>query len=278
MNNRYPDFTAAIIQMDVSESKEKNLRNATKFIMRAALSNASVIILPEMFCCPYQTATFPDYAEEAGGLIWTTLSKAAKDNHVILIGGSMPEREGDKIYNTCFCFDENGNQIGRHRKAHLFDIQVCNGQHFKESDTLTAGDDITVIDTKFGKIGIGICYDIRFSELSRLMALQDVRMLVYPAAFNMTTGPLHWELLFRSRAVDNQLYVIGAAPARNIYSNYVSYAHSLAVSPWGKILVDGGNLECIISVPIIQKEIEAVREQIPVLKNRRTDIYTLSEV
>jgi predicted amidohydrolase len=275
MHNTYQDFTAAIIQMDVCDEKKHNLEKAEEMITRAALSGASVVILPEMFCCPYKTTAFPKYAEKAGELIWQTLSNIAKMNHIILIGGSMPERDGEQIYNTCFCFDKEGHQIGRYRKNHLFDIQIENGQHFKESDTLSAGNEITLIDTEYGKIGVIICYDIRFSELSRIIALQGARMLVAPAAFNMTTGPLHWELLLRSRAVDNQFYVIGAAPARNIKSDYISYAHSMAVSPWGKVLIDGGSSECIINVPILQNEIEEVREQLPLLKHRREDIYQL---
>ncbi|KIR02029.1 Nitrilase/cyanide hydratase and apolipoprotein N-acyltransferase [Lachnospiraceae bacterium TWA4] len=269
----YPNFIMSIVQMEVSEEKEKNLQKTKRFIKQAALSGASVVVLPEMFCCPYSSTSFPQYAEEQGGLIWQTLSTAAKENHVLLIGGSMPERDGDKIYNTCFCFDENGNQIGRHRKVHLFDIEVKDGQKFKESDTIDAGNDCTVLDTKFGKIGVGICYDMRFPELSRMMVNEDARLLVFPAAFNMTTGPLHWELLLRSRAVDNQCYVIGASSARNYYSDYISYAHSMVASPWGRIIVDGGERECIISMPIIQTEIDEVRKQIPVLAHRRIDLY-----
>ena len=128
----------------------------------------------------------------------------------------------------------NGHQIGKHRKMHLFDIDVKGGQYFKESDTLTPGDQVTVFDTEFGKMGLCICYDFRFPELARLMVDEGAQVIIVPAAFNMTTGPLHWELMFRQRAVDNQVYTIGAAPARDLNAGYHSWGHSIAVSPWGE--------------------------------------------
>ena len=152
------------------------------------------------------------------------MSDYARKYHIYLIAGSMPEADDvGKVYNTSYIFDRDGKQIGKHRKAHLFDINVKNGQHFKESDTLTSGDHATVFDTEFGKMGVMICYDIRFPEFARTMALDGARMIFVPAAFNMTTGPAHWELTFRARALDNQIYMLGCAPARDIQAGYISW-------------------------------------------------------
>ena len=123
-----------------------------------------------------------------------------------LVGGSLPELEGDRVYNTSYVFDPEGRQVAKHRKMHLFDIDVAGGQSFRESATLSPGEQVTVFDTPWGRMGLCICFDLRFEELCRLMVLEGARVLLAPAAFNMTTGPAHWELLLRQRAVDNQCF------------------------------------------------------------------------
>ena len=160
---------------------------------------------------------------------------------------------------------------------HLFDIDVKGKIYFKESDTLSAGNDFTVIKTDLARIGIGICYDIRFVELSRIMALNGAEILIFPGAFNLTTGPAHWELLFRSRALDNQVYAIGVAPALDKDASYNSYGHSIAVNPWGEVIEELDYSEELKIVEIDLDEIKRVREEIPVLKNRRVDLYEINE-
>lgn len=177
-----------------------------------------------------------------------------------------------------YVFDDNGNEIAHYAKMHLFDIDIANGQYFKESDTLTAGDEIAVFDTKWGKMGICICYDFRFPELSRLMVDKGAKVIFVPAAFNMTTGPLHWNLMFQSRAVDNQVFTIGTAPAYNKEASYHSWGHSIVVSPWGKILNELDLTENHQITDINLNEVNAVREQLPLLKHRRLDIYNLKEI
>ena len=193
-----------------------------------------------MFYCPYQTDNFPLYAQERFGEIFSRMSGLAKELGIYFFAGSVPEKEEDKTYNTAYCFNRNGELIASHRKMHLFDIAVEGGQVFKESDTLTAGDSVTIADTEFGKIGLCVCYDFRFPELARLMAIEGANIIIIPGAFNMTTGPLHWELLFRSRAMENTLYTIGVAPARDENFSYVSYANSIICSPWGQVLANMG--------------------------------------
>ena len=214
----------AAIQMSTVADKMENVRTVKAYLEKIKDEKPDFVILPEMFCCPYQTENFPIYAEEEGGPIWQQLSAYAKQYGVYLIGGSMPEKDAEgNVYNTCYVFDREGKQIGKHRKVHLFDIDVKGGQTFKESDTLTAGDSDTVFDTEFGKMGVMLCFDIRFPELSRMMVNDGARIVFVPAAFNMTTGPAHWELSFRTRALDNQIYMVGCAPARDVSAGYISW-------------------------------------------------------
>ena len=268
----------ALIQMAVQTEKEENIKKAAGFLKEAKKQCADIAILPEMFCCPYAAKNFPIYAEEEGGMAWQALSREAKECSLYVIGGSMPERgEKGAIYNTSYVFDREGRQIAKHRKIHLFDIAVQGGQCFKESDTLTAGNEITVFDTEYCKIGVCICYDIRFPELSRCMALEGADMIVVPGAFNMTTGPAHWEILFRTRALDNQVFTVGVAPAREEKGGYVAYGNSMAVSPWGDVLIRLEEKEGIAFCHIDLEKIKQVRQELPLLAHRRTDIYTLEK-
>ncbi|MCD8161415.1 MAG: carbon-nitrogen hydrolase family protein [Clostridiales bacterium] len=258
----------ALVQMPVSADKTENLSVAAKAVAAAAGRGAELVLLPEMFCCPYDTGCFPVYGEPAGGPVWQALRRMAAENQIYLVGGSMPELEGGKVYNTSFVFSPAGEQVARHRKAHLFDIDVTGGQRFMESDTLSPGTGCTVFDTPFGRFGLCICFDIRFPALAREMTEAGARAILVPAAFNMTTGPLHWELLLRARAVDNQLFVAACAPARDTEAGYVSYGHSLVADPWGQVLADGGTEAGILAVELDFGAVNAARRQIPVLPPR----------
>ena len=226
-----------------------------------------------MFCCPYSNACFRSYGESAGGEAWQMLSDTARELGIWLVGGSLPELDDGRVYNTAFVFDRSGRQVARHRKAHLFDIQVEGGQHFRESETLSAGSEVTVFDTEFGKIGVCICFDFRFQELAKAMGDGGAKLIVVPAAFNMTTGPAHWELMFRQRAVDNQLFTLGVAPARNEAAEYVSYANSILVDPWGTVLTRAGADETTLIAEIDLSQCEHIRTQLPILSARREELY-----
>ena len=263
--------------MKTYENKDQNINNAEKGIKECVKKGAEIIVLPEIFNSPYDSKKFKEFSEEKKGRTWTFLSNMAKENKIILIGGSIPEIENGKVYNTSFIFDTEGNQIAMHRKMHLFDIDVKNGQKFKESDTLTPGNTVCVFETKFCKIGVCICFDMRFPELSRLMVDKGAEIIIVPAAFNMTTGPAHWDLMFRQRAIDNQCFTIGVAPARNNELSYISYANSIVVNPWGTIVYHAKEEECFDVVEINSNEVQEIRKQLPLLSSRRTDIYTLKE-
>ena len=265
----------AQIQMHVTSDKAANLRHAEDLLR--SVRGADMAILPEMFCCPYDNACFRAYGEPEGGPAYQMLSRAARELNLWLVGGSLPELDGDKIYNTAYVFDPTGTCVARHRKMHLFDISVEGGQSFRESDTLSPGNDVTVFDSPWGKLGLCICFDLRFEELARVMTLQGAQAIFVPAAFNMTTGPAHWELLFRQRAVDNQLFTIGTSPARNEQKTYVAWGHSVVCDPWGSVLHQCGAGEELAVTTLDLKRVESVRRQLPILSARREDVYSIGQ-
>ena len=272
-------FKAAAIQMPTVADKMENVRAVERYLERLAAQKPDFVLLPEMFCCPYQTQNFPVYAEEEGGPAWEMMAGLAKTYGIYLIAGSMPERDArGRIFNTSYVFDRQGRQIGKHRKAHLFDIDVKGGQQFKESDTLTPGNRDTVFDTEFGKMGVCICYDIRFPEMLRMTVNDGARMVFVPAAFSMTTGPAHWEISFRVRALDNQIYMLGCAPARDPSTGYVSWGHSILTDPWGRVVKELDEKEGILLETIDLGYEDGVRQQLPLLKHRRQDMYRLEKV
>ncbi|XP_042337233.1 omega-amidase NIT2-like, partial [Plectropomus leopardus] len=161
---------------------------------------SSLSRMQECFNSPYGTGYFPQYAERIPGESTRLLSEAAAESRVYLVGGSIPEEDGGKLYNSCTVFGPDGELILKHRKIHLFDIDVPGKIRFQESETLTPGHSLSMFETPFCKVGVGICYDMRFAELAQLYGRKGCQLLVYPGAFNMTTGPAHWELLQRGRS------------------------------------------------------------------------------
>ncbi|KAF8906219.1 carbon-nitrogen hydrolase [Gymnopilus junonius] len=288
-------FTLALIQLGkIGANKQENLHHARKMILQAARGEGSskkpdIIVLPECFNSPYGHVHFPVYAEKIGytpgspyNVAKSTsesvkmLSAAAKEVKAWLIGGSIPERDvedDDKVYNTCTVYNPEGDLVAMHRKVHLFDIDIPGKIKFKESETLTGGTTTNFFDTDFARIGLGICYDVRFPELAMIAARKGCHVLIYPGAFNMTTGPLHWELLQRSRAVDNQVFFSMCSPARDLSAGYHAWGHSMVVDPMAKVLKEAQDGEEIIYVDIDPKVFHEARAGIPVTLQRRFDVY-----
>lgn len=286
----------ALCQLLVGPVKEANIRNAERAIIGAVSASepkVEMVILPEIWNSPYSNASFPENAElipKVGDVPLHDVSPStamlcdrAKEHNVWIVGGSIPEREIDpesgqvKIFNTCPIINASGELVAKHRKLHLFDIDIPGRMTFKESETLTAGSQITVVDTPWCKMGVGICYDMRFPELALLMRNRGCGFLVYPGAFNMVTGPAHWELLARARAVDNQVYFAVCSPARVEGGGYVAWGHSSVVSPWGDVIAKAGADEETIFATLDFAEAEKVRQSIPTSFQKRGDIYTVSE-
>ncbi|KAI9520529.1 Carbon-nitrogen hydrolase [Dissostichus eleginoides] len=271
-------FRLAVVQLQVGGVKADNLSRAKRLVKEAAGRGGNLVLLPECFNSPYGTSFFSQYAERIPGESTELLSEAARENQVYLVGGSIPEEDGGKLYNSCIVFGPDGKIILKHRKIHLFDIDVPGKIRFQESETLSAGDTLSMFETPFCKVGVGICYDIRFAELAQLYSRQGCQLLVYPGAFNMTTGPAHWELLQRARAVDNQLYVATASPARDESSSYVAWGHSTVVNPWGEVISKAGTKEEVIYADIDLQYLADVRQQIPITAQRRHDLYSVTSV
>lgn len=271
------NIKVGVIQMSITANKNINLKKAETMIIKACQQGAQLVVLPEVFNSPYQTNLFPDYAEPYPGPTTRLLSHLAAEQKVLLVGGSIIEQDNNgRLYNSSFVFDERGQLLGRHRKVHLFDINLPGKVVFRESDILEPGNDITVIQHQGLCFSVMICYDFRFPELARAAVLEGAKLLVVPAAFTATTGQDHWDLLMRSRAVDNQCFVVAASPARNPESSYQAWGHSMVVDPWGRIIAEAGEAENVIYAELDFAQLEEIRQQLPLLQHRRSDLYQLN--
>lgn len=266
----------AQFQTQVFREKRKNLDEMEECLKGISGRQVDLAVFGEMFNCPYETENFPVYAEPEHGECWQRCSFLAEKYHMYLLAGSMPETDqAGRIYNTAYLFDRNGKQIAKHRKIHLFDIDIKGKQYFRESDTLSPGECCTVAETEFGKVGICICFDFRFPELARKMVLEGAEILLVPAAFNTTTGPAHWELMNRARAVDNQCYVAATSPARDAQASYQAWGHSMVVDPWGNVLGEMDEKPGRMVTEIDLCEVKRIREELPLLTARQPRIYQI---
>lgn len=264
-------ISIASCQMNVVDDKEKNVEHALELINEASANNADLITLPEMFNTPYDNDKFIENAEkEKDSYTLNAMCEVARENDIYLQAGSIAEMDDEKIYNTAYFIDNNGKILDKHRKMHMFDIDTQT-MKFTESDTLSPGNKITSINTPIANISIAICYDVRFSQMWTLMNDSDIILL--PGAFNKTTGPLHWETLLRARAIDNQTYVVATSPSQVENPYYVAWGHSMIVDPWGKVLAKAEEKEEILYATLTPESINSVRQQIPIIKNKRDDVY-----
>ncbi|XP_076205909.1 omega-amidase NIT2 isoform X4 [Aptenodytes patagonicus] len=188
-------------------------------------------------------------------LCWQSIGRKDKKENARSLGTNAV------VQNTC------GVQV------HLFDINIPGKIQFKESETLSPGNSFSMFDTPYCKVGLGICYDIRFAEMAQIYGQKGCQLLIYPGAFNLTTGPAHWELLQRGRAVDNQVYVATVSPARDEKASYVAWGHSTVVNPWGEVIAKAGAEETVIYTDIDLKKLAEIRQQIPILSQKRCDLY-----
>ncbi|XP_055423896.1 omega-amidase NIT2 isoform X2 [Bubalus kerabau] len=258
-------FRLALIQLQVSSIKSENLTRACGLIREASKQGAQIVSLPRKFLVtPHRS--FLKWQRSAAYMSLEVTSYPQ---------GSIPEKDAGKLYNTCAVFGPDGTLLVKHRKLHLFDIDVPGKITFQESETLSPGDSFSAFDTPYCKVGLGICYDIRFTELAQIYAQRGCQLLVYPGAFNLTTGPAHWELLQRGRAVDNQVYVATASPARDEKASYVVWGHSTVVNPWGEVLAKAGTEETIVYADIDLKKLAEIRQQIPIFSQKRSDLYAV---
>jgi deaminated glutathione amidase len=259
----------AAIQMASGPAVEGNLAEADRLIETAAVQGASLVALPEHFAIMGMKDTDKVGVREkyGKGPIQEFLSAAAKRNRLWIIGGSIPIETGvpDKVRNTCLLYDDQGKCVARYDKIHLFGLDLAQ-ERFNESKTIEPGDKVIVAETPFGRLGLSICYDLRFPELYR--AMKDVSIISIPSAFTQTTGRAHWEALIRARAIENQAYVI--APAQGGYHRNGRETHgdSMIVDPWGVVLDRLSRGSGVVIAGINPTYLASVRKSLPALTHR----------
>ncbi|CAJ2502359.1 Uu.00g097530.m01.CDS01 [Anthostomella pinea] len=276
----------ACIQLVSGADKAANLSHARDKVLEAAKDGAKLIVLPECFNSPYGCDYFPSYAEtllpsppsKEQSPSYHALSAMAAEAKAFLVGGSIPETDPDpaskKYYNTSLVFGPDGSLLASHRKVHLFDIDIPGKITFRESDVLSPGNKVTLVDLPgYGRIAVAICYDVRFPELATIAARRGCFALVYPGAFNTTTGPLHWRLQGQARAMDNQIYVAMCSPARDTTASYHAWGHSLIVDPMAQVTVEADEKEATVAWELDGAKIDETRRNIPITTQRRFDVY-----
>jgi len=259
----------AAIQMASSPNVHANLAEAERLIQLAVTAGAKLVALPEYFAIMGQKDTDKVAAREAPGKgpIQKFLAAQAKKHGIWLVGGSVPLECDDpkKVYNSCLVYDDKGKQVARYDKIHLFGLNLGN-EHYREETTIKPGDTVVVLDSPFGRIGLSICYDLRFPELYRAMG--DVDIILIPAAFTATTGKAHFETLIRARAIENLAYVI--APAQGGYhaSGRETHGDSMIVDPWGNVLDHLPRGSGVVVAGINRDYQDSLRKSLPALKHR----------
>jgi predicted amidohydrolase len=262
---------AAVVQMTSVADVEHNLARAEHWIQSAVDAGAELIALPENLPFMRETDDGPHpAAEPLGGRVVEFLRAQAKRHGVVLAGGTVAEAiEGDpRVYNTAVVIDRDGQIRGVYRKIHLFDVDLP-GASLRESATVAAGDEIVVADTAAGRLGLSVCYDVRFPELYRELTERGARVLLVPAAFTVPTGSDHWEILLRARAIENQAFVVASAQWGRHSAARRSYGRSMIVDPWGLVLACVPDGEGIAVADLDFAALERVRERLPALRHRR---------
>ena len=256
-----------MIQNSVLETVDKNLKHIKKIVNKVPSKDIDFIVFPEMFTTPYEMKYFKKNKQNKNGEVIHFLKQTAIKFNSYIIGGSIPESFDKKLFNTTYIINRQGEIIQKYRKIHLFSITYPNGQTFNESDTLSKGEEIVTFDTDLGRMGVMICFDIRFPMQARSLRQKGAKVIFIPAAFNTFTGPMHWHTTFKARAIDNQLFVIGVSPARDSFGQYEPYGHSLAINPLGNIIKELDETEGWGIVDIDLSEVQTIRERIPIVKN-----------
>lgn len=271
MKNKY---LAAVCQMDSQNDKQKNLRTVGEMIAENAAKGAEIIAFPETM--NFMGEGYCSQAEPVPGPTTDFLCGEAKKHHVWIVSGSFPEvQESGKPYNTLVLVDPAGKIRCKYRKIHMFDVEVDHTPSYKESDHNTAGNEIVLADTELGRLGFAICYDLRFGEMFRIMALQGAQVIFLPASFTMNTGKDHWETLLRARAIENGVYIV-APNQMGKKTNMLAYGKSMIIDPWGDVIARASDRTGSILAEIDLDYLEKVRRQIPSLENRRGEVYEVT--
>lgn len=264
---------AACLQLNSRESVAQNLKKAAQWIATAASAGAKLIVLPETFATKGldEQGTLAQREPFGKGPLQDFLANQASRHGIWLVGGTIPIESTDpqKANASCLVFNARGECAARYDKMHLFDVAISEHEHYRESATIQAGDKPVVVETPLGRLGLAICYDLRFPELFRQLLTQGAQIIALPAAFTVPTGRAHWEVLLRARAIENFCYVLGAGEVGVHPSGRVTYGHSMIVSPWGEVLQSLDEQEGFVIAPIDLGLVENVRQRIPIESHRR---------
>lgn len=267
----------AAVQMNSSDDRGSNLEKAAALIESARGEGAEVVVLPENFSV--MPATEKDrraFAEPGSdGPVQAFLGEQARRHGVWIVGGTAPlsSSDGTRIKAACLVFDHKGRLAGRYDKIHLFDVSVSDTESYRESDAFEPGrtddDNVVCIDSPAGRIGLTVCYDVRFPELYRRLAGEGAQIVTVPAAFTATTGQAHWEPLLRARAIENQCYVAAAAQWGSHPSGRQTHGHTMIIDPWGRIVAQRAEGDGIVTADIDLEEMTDIRRRFPALAHRR---------
>lgn len=268
------------VQMNSRDDKATNIETALRLIDQAAAEGARLIALPEVWSFLGSDEGSQAAAEPIPGPTIELLAERARRHDVYIHAGSIQERrEGDpRMFNTTALIDPRGEIIAKYSKIHMFDVVLDGVAAYQESATVSPGDEIVTADVDGFTIGLTICYDIRFPELYRILALRGADIIFQPAAFTMTTGKDHWEVLIRARAIENTVYMVSPAQVGSYAEGKWCYGRSLIVNPWGTVLATAPDEETVITVTLDRATLDKVRRQVPSLSNRMPDRYVWPEV
>jgi deaminated glutathione amidase len=262
-------FKVAALQMASGPNVAGNLSEARRLIENAVAQGARLVVLPEFFSIMgMKEDDMVAVREQIGsGVMQTFLAEMARKHRIWVVGGSIPvvANAPNKVRNTCLVFDEHGEQVARYDKIHLFNLDLGN-EHYHEANTIEAGNQVVVVDSPFGRIGLAICYDLRFPELFR--AMKNVDIVVLPSAFTATTGKMHWETLVRARAIENLAYVIAAAQGGYHVNGRETHGHSMIVDPWGRVLDELPRGSGVVLAEVNPGYQASLRASLPALTHR----------
>lgn len=266
-------YMIGVIQMDTRDNYEENMEAACRFIDEAAAKGAKLVAFPEVF--NYIGNDPRDPEEIPDGPTISLMAKKAKEHHIWIHCGSISEAnpDGEKKYNTTVLLNPEGEEVARYRKLHAFDITLADGTETRESDRMQIGKDIVMLDTELGKLGFSICYDIRFPELYRYMAINGCQVIFAPANFQMQTGKDHWETIIRTRAIENTCYMVAPGQIGKKRGVSLSFGSSMVADPWGTVIARAKETAGVTMAEIDLDYLDKVRANIPCLKNRRDDVY-----
>ena len=269
---------AAAVQLNSTEDKDRNLERADRLTREAAADGAGLIVLPEKFNLLGTHDHYEAGAEPLDGPTVRWARDTARELKVDLVAGSFVERrEGhDKLGNTSVHVGPGGEVRGVYRKIHMFDVTVA-GKSYRESTSQEAGDEVVTSEAEEARLGLTVCYDLRFPELYRILAIRGARILIVPAAFTKTTGQAHWDTLIRARAIENQAFVIAADQIGVHPPGNESFGGSQIVDPWGEVLARAADQECVVTADLDFARQDEVRESLPSLANRVPSAYRWPE-